>query len=81
MEDTAPEVLDGYRERLRALSPAGRLAIAVGLTSSVRALAEAGIRRRHPDASEGEVRWRCAALLYGRETAERLLGTVPGRRT
>ena len=32
MEGTAPEILDGYRERLRALSPAGRLAIAVGLT-------------------------------------------------
>lgn len=75
--DTQPEVLDRYRERLRALGPAGRLAIAVGLGESVRSLAEAGIRARHPGASEGEVRCRLAVRLYGREAAVRLFGKVP----
>jgi hypothetical protein len=43
----------------------------------VRALAEAGIRQRHPGASEGEVRQRVVARLYGRETARRLFGEIP----
>jgi hypothetical protein len=75
--DTAPELLASYAERLRAIGPAGRLAIAAGLTSGVRSLAEAGIRRRHPGAGEDEVRCRLAALLYGRDVAARLFGFVP----
>lgn len=75
--DTPPEVVERYRERLRDLGPAERLAIAVGLGESVRSLAEAGIRTRHPGASEAEVHCRLAARLYGREAAVRLFGTVP----
>jgi hypothetical protein len=75
--DTSPAAAARYAERLRALGPAERLAIAAGLTQGVRALAEAGIRQRHPDADPEEVRRRLAALLYGRATAERLLGPLP----
>jgi hypothetical protein len=75
--DTAPEVAARYRERIRALPPARRLEIAAQLTEGVRTLAEAGLRRRHPDASGEELRCRLAALLYGRGVAERLFGRVP----
>lgn len=75
--DTDPRSLARYRERLRALGPAGRIEIAAGLSRGVRDLAVAGIRRRHPGASEDEVRCRLAALLYGRDAALRLFGRVP----
>ena len=78
--DTDPVQLDRYRERLRAMSPAQRLEIAAGLTRATRDLAEAGIRSRHPGASEAEVRWRFAALLYGPEIARRVLGDLPAGR-
>jgi hypothetical protein len=74
--DTHPVALARYRERLRALGPAGRLEIAAGLTRSVRELAEAGIRRRYPGAGDDEVRCRIAALLYGRDAARRLFGRL-----
>ena len=66
-----------YHELLRAQDPAARLAQAAALTQSVRAMAVAGIRQRHPEASEAEVRVRLAARLYGRRAAERLFGAIP----
>ena len=44
----------------------------------LRALAEAGIRERHPDATDEEVRTRLTVRLYGRAAAEKLFGAVPG---
>lgn len=75
--DTAPEALARYRARLAAMTPAQRLEIATGLTQGVRTLAEAGLRQRHPRASEQELRYRLAELLYGRATALRLFADVP----
>jgi hypothetical protein len=43
----------------------------------VRQLAEAGIRQRHPHASDSEVRVRLTVRLYGRDVARRLFGAVP----
>jgi hypothetical protein len=40
-------------------------------------MAEAGLRSRHPSASDREIRCRLAALLYGRAAAERLFGALP----
>jgi hypothetical protein len=62
---------------LRAQSPAARLEQAAALTRAVRQLAEAGIRQRHPAASEAEVRVRLTVRLYGRDAAVRLFGDVP----
>ena len=78
--DTAPAAMARYAERLRALGPAERLAIAAGLTQGVRTLAEAGLRQRHPEAGPGELRWRLAELLYGRAVAQRLYGPLPDAR-
>jgi len=75
--DTAPAVAARYDAMIGALSGARRLQIAAQLTQGVRALAEAGLRNRHPAASDGEIRCRLAALLYGRAVAERLFDSVP----
>ncbi len=76
-QDTSPEAIDRYHAHLRLLPPHERARIADGLTTSVRQLAEAGIRARHPDASDDEVKARLVVRLYGREIAERFFGPLP----
>ncbi len=75
--DTAPAVAARYHELIGALPGARRLEVAAQLTQGVRALAEAGLRHRHPRASEKEIRCRLFALLYGRRVAERPFEHVP----
>ena len=75
--DTAPEMEIRYQEHLGRLTGAERLEVAVQLSAGVRAMAEAGLRHRHPGASEEELRCRLVALLYGRDLAARLFVTVP----
>jgi hypothetical protein len=75
--DTSTEQRRRYHDRLRSLTPAQRLWQASALTMAVRALAEAGIRLRHPGASPEEVRVRLAVRLYGRQAAGRLCGDIP----
>lgn len=72
--DTAPAVAARYDAMIGGLSGAQKLEIAAQLTEGTRAMAEAGLRRRHPGASDEEIRCRFAELLYGREIAERLFG-------
>ena len=47
------------------------------LSHAVRVLAEQGIRRRHPNADDDEVRVRLTVRLYGRAAAIKLFGAVP----
>lgn len=75
--DTAPAVAARYDAMIGGLSGARRLEIAAQLSQGVRTMAEAGLRSRHPGASEDELRCRLAALLYGRDIALRLFGAVP----
>ena len=75
--DTAPEIAARYDAMIGALPGDRRLAIAAQLTEGARALAVAGLRSRHPAATETELRCRLAALLYGRAVAERIFGAVP----
>lgn len=77
VRDTAPTADARYHELLRSLAPHERLERAMALTRSVRALAEAGIRSRHPHADGAEVRARLAVRLYGRDVAQRLFDDVP----
>lgn len=76
MRDTSPEAARFYHERLRALPPSERLRIAAALSASVRRLAEAGIRQRHPGIGEREVAARLAARLYGAAVAARYFPDV-----
>lgn len=75
--DTAPGPAAHYRERIGRLNGQERLELAARLSEGVRDLARAGLRHRNPGASDEELRWRFAELLYGRATAERLFGTPP----
>jgi hypothetical protein len=70
--DTSPRQLERYFELLRRLTPAERLRIASATTRRMRAMAEAGIRRRHPEANEAEVRAEMIELLYGADVRARL---------
>lgn len=47
------------------------------LWRSGRRISEINVRNRYPDATAGQVHWRVVELLYGRNTAERLLGAMP----
>lgn len=72
-----PPMAQRYHERIGALPGPRRLEIAAQLSDGVRAMAEAGLRHRHPRASDEEISCRLAALLYGRRVAERLFPSVP----
>lgn len=65
--DTDSEVSDLVAECWRGLSPAQRLQLVTELTDAAEQLSLAGIRLRHPDATEEEVRLRAIAVRLGRE--------------
>ncbi|MEN9822932.1 MAG: hypothetical protein RLZ04_1358 [Actinomycetota bacterium] len=65
--DTDREVTDLVAQCWRGLSPAQRLLLVADLGESAEQLSLAGVRLRHPDASEEEVRLRAIALRIGRE--------------
>lgn len=54
---------------LRALAPAERLRLADEMSAEVRALAEAGIRRRTPHLTSTEVEMALAEILLGHDLA------------
>jgi hypothetical protein len=74
--DTSAEAERVVIRLARSMSPARELAIAAALTRSVRRLAEAGVRSRHPGASEDEIRRRLAALLLPADFAREIYGAV-----
>ena len=77
LSDTDPDAERYLVARLREL-PAWRKARMVGeLTRACRELGLAGVRRRHPDGSEQEVRLRAAALWLDRATMIRVFGWDP----
>jgi hypothetical protein len=68
--DTAPEI---DRRRLAAAwsTPAWRkLQMAAEMSQAAQDLTLAGLRRRHPDADEQEIRFRFASLLFGSQVAQ-----------
>ena len=67
--DTSAEAERVVIDRLRAMSPAQRLSLALSLSQSVRELALAGVRQRYPDAPAREQLLRLALTIHGRELA------------
>jgi hypothetical protein len=61
----------------RAMSAAEKVRQVRALTDTSRRFSLAGIRRRHPGASEREVRLRLASFWLDRETMIRLFGWDP----
>jgi len=63
--DTTPRAAALLLRLYREAGPSGRAQIAVDLSDAVRATTLAGIRRRHPDYSEDEVRADFLRIVYG----------------
>ena len=67
-----------YMQALRRTSPEQRLVSAAAMSEEIRALAEAGLRDRHPEYGSAEVRSAMEDILLGEELAGRVRH---GRRT
>lgn len=76
-DEVAPEVLALVVEGWRRMTPAEKLAQVRQMTVTARRFALAGIRRRHPHASERELRLRLASYWLDRETMVRYLDWDP----
>lgn len=63
--DTSIEAWDAQAAMLRRLGGAERLAIALRLTRLAREASRSGIRSRHPDYGEDEVRRAFFRMLHG----------------
>lgn len=72
--DTSEAQRRKYAALLRAQAPSARLEAAAGLTRTVRQLAWAGLKDRHPGESDDDLRVRLTLLLYGPEGARRVFG-------
>jgi len=75
--DTPKEVEAVVVARWRSMSIDERLSLVQRLCRDVDAIAVAGIRRSHPDASEREVRHELARRRYGSELADAAFSPNP----
>jgi len=75
--DTSPEAERVLLELLRRAPAWRRLQLADRMSATVRGLCLAGLRSRHPKASEAELRRRFADIHLGPKLAEKLYGTPP----
>lgn len=76
-DDTPPEAGKVY-VRLLSQAPAWKkMEIVNQLYLTAVSMARAGIRRRHPDADEDEIRRRLARMFLGEELARKVYGPVP----
>ena len=75
--DTHPTQNRLYHELLQRATPTQKTAMIRSLWRGVRRVCEAGIRFRHPEAGDEEVRVRMCVRLYGREVAGRVCKTNP----
>ncbi|WP_394832469.1 hypothetical protein LVJ94_38800 [Pendulispora rubella] len=71
-QDTHPAAYQAQLEVYRRMSPERKSGIVRDLSESVRCLAREGIRQRHPEYSNEEVRRALIALIYGSALAQRL---------
>lgn len=63
--DTTPEAARVYYDTLRKLGPERRLAMVGEMNSTVRELAAAGVRDRHPEYDDAKVNRAVVRLLLG----------------
>jgi hypothetical protein len=72
--DTHPK-MEALQIKLLREAPAWRkMEMLVSLNASAQELALAGLRRRYPDASPGELRRRLADILLGQDLARKVYG-------
>jgi hypothetical protein len=75
--DTSPETERLLIGLLRQAPPARKFAMIVSANLAGRALAMAGLRARHPEASPAQLRRRLAEVWLGPELAAKAYGPVP----
>ena len=75
--DTSLEAERILIEAYRRMTPGEKAQRITAITQVCTQLAIAGIRARHPDADEEEIRLRLAALRFDRETMVRVFGWDP----
>jgi hypothetical protein len=75
--DTTPEAQQMHFELMRRLPGWKRLTLAFDLTQATRELVLTDIRRRHPDASDAEIRRRFIARILPRKDVIRAYGFDP----
>ena len=75
--DTPVEILEEQARLLAALTPAARVKRVRDLTVGASLVALAGLRHRHPHATEPELLLRLAALRLGADVVARVYGWRP----
>ena len=75
--DTTPEAEAVLFGLLREAPGWRKMQMMDQLNASVRTLLLSGLRERHPQADEAELRRRLADLLLGKELAEKAYGPLP----
>ena len=75
MLDTSPQARKFYFEKLAKLSPAQRMEAMARMSRLARQMAEAGLRREHPNVAPMELKLQLAVRLYGREVAQWAYGS------
>jgi len=73
-EDTSYETELLLFERWRAMTPREKAMLADRASRDLRELTLAGLRQRLPEAGEHELRIRFAALAYGKDLVQRVMG-------
>ncbi len=74
--DTAPEIERLQIERLRQMPPWRKMVLVAEMGKTVKMLALAGLRQRHPDDTPAQRQRRLADLLLGAELAVRAYGLL-----
>lgn len=67
--DTSQEAHELQARLYRAMTPGQRSELALRMSDDIRRVAAEGIKQRHPDYSERDIRRVLVALLYGKEAA------------
>ena len=74
--DTSPEIERMQIERLRQMPSWRKIGLVGDMNETVRTLALAGLRQRHPDDTPAQRRRRLADLMLGPELAARVYGPL-----
>jgi hypothetical protein len=70
--DTSREAHEHQLRIYRSMTPSERSELALRMSEDVRLVAAEGIKQRHPDYTERDVRRALVALLYGKDAAAKL---------
>jgi hypothetical protein len=77
--DTSPEVYQLQMELYRGMTPARRVELAVEMSEEIWEIAAEGVRARHPEYDETDVRWAVSRMRVGDELFRRAWPNAPRR--